>query len=174
MVLDTIHRRHKFPPWVKNFSSLASGALLDGEKVLLIKPTTFMNLSGQAVQQAAAFYKIPPDDIVVFHDELDLEPGTVRIKKGGGSAGHNGLKSIDQLIGPEYWRVRLGIGRPLGESEVTAHVLGNFLEAEGEWLVPLLAGTGYYAPLMIKRDVDTYMNKIAGMMPQPKEPAKLN
>jgi PTH1 family peptidyl-tRNA hydrolase len=174
MALDVIFQRHKFSPWSNKFQGLISEGTLEGQKVMLLKPQTFMNVSGQSVYPASFFYKLTPDDVIVFHDELDLAPGKVRVKKGGGAAGHNGLRSIDQNLGPEYWRVRLGIGRPMDKEQVTGHVLGDFYEKEAEWLVPLLAGVGEYAPMLAKGDFDGYMNKITAQMPPSVEAATIN
>lgn len=173
MALDIIHKRHNFPAWSQKFQGQISDGMIDGEKIILLKPQTFMNVSGQSVYPASFFYKLKPEDIVVFHDELDLAPGKVRVKKGGGTAGHNGLKSIEQNLGPEYWRVRMGIGRPPPE-DVTNYVLGDFFQAEAEWLVPLLAGVGEYVPMLAKGDVDGYMSKIAAQMPPSVEAATIN
>ncbi|MEZ0226073.1 MAG: aminoacyl-tRNA hydrolase [Alphaproteobacteria bacterium] len=173
MALDFIHKHHNFPAWSQKFQGQISDGMMDGEKIILLKPQTFMNVSGQSVYPASFFYKLKPEDIVVFHDELDLAPGKVRVKKGGGTAGHNGLKSIEQNLGPEFWRVRLGIGRPPPE-DVTNYVLGDFFKSEEEWLVPLLAGTAQYAPLLAKGDVDGYMSKIAAQMPPSVEAATIN
>ena len=123
MAVDEIVRRHDLSSSKKKFQALLSEGEIVGEKVLVLKPQTYMNLSGQSVQAAASFYKIPLDHVVVFHDELDLAFGKIRVKFSGGAAGHNGLRSIDDHLGKDYWRVRLGIGHP-GEKEfVTQHVL---------------------------------------------------
>ena len=173
MALDQIFKRHKFSPWSQKFQGLIAEGQLNDEKVFLLKPQTFMNVSGQSVYPASFFYKMKPEDIVVFHDELDLAPGKVRVKKGGGTAGHNGLKSIEQNLGPEFWRVRLGIGRPPPE-DVSQYVLGDFFKSEAEWLVPLLAGVTEYAPLLAKGETDNYMSKIAAQMPDSVEKPAIN
>ncbi|MDF3023360.1 MAG: aminoacyl-tRNA hydrolase [Alphaproteobacteria bacterium] len=172
MALDVIVERHKFSDWEKKFQGLVSTGNLGGEKVLLLKPQTFMNVSGQSVQAAAAFYKILPDDIVVFHDELDLAPGKLRVKKGGGAAGHNGLRSIDEHLGQMYWRVRLGIGHPGMKEMVSGYVLGNFGSVDEKWLVPLLSGIGENAERLAKGDTAGFMSKVAQEVepPKPKEP----
>lgn len=172
MALDIIVERHKFSAWEKDFKGLVCKGKLGGENIVLLKPQTFMNLSGQSVQAAAAFYKILPDDIVVFHDELDLQGGKIRIKKGGGAAGHNGLRSIDEQLGSMYWRVRLGIGHPGMKEMVSGHVLGNFAEEDEKWLVPLLSGIGEYADRLAKGDTAGFMSKVAQTVdpPKPKEP----
>lgn len=172
MALDVIVERHKFSDWEKKFQGLVSSGTLGGEKVLLLKPQTFMNVSGQSVQAAAAFYKILPDEIVVFHDELDLAPGKLRVKKGGGAAGHNGLRSIDEHLGQMYWRVRLGIGHPGMREMVSGYVLGNFGDMDEKWLVPLLSGIGEHAERLAKGDTAGFMSKVAQEVepPKPKEP----
>lgn len=173
MALDVIFQRHKFSPWSQKFQGLISEGSLEGEKVFLLKPQTFMNLSGQSVYPASFFYKLKPEEVFVFHDELDLAPGKIRVKKGGGSAGHNGIKSIDQNLGQEYWRVRLGIGRPPPQ-DVSNYVLGDFFKGEAEWLVPLIAGVGEYAPMLVKGDMDGFMSKVAQQMPPSVEKATIN
>lgn len=172
MALDVIVERHKFSGWEKKFQGLVSSGSLGGEKVLLLKPQTFMNVSGQSVQAAAAFYKILPDDIVVFHDELDLAPGKLRVKKGGGAAGHNGLRSIDEHLGQMYWRVRLGIGHPGMREMVSGYVLGNFGDFDEKWLVPLMSGIAENAERLAKGDTAGFMSKVAQEVepPKPKEP----
>ncbi len=172
MALDVIVERHKFSGWEKNFKGFVSSGTMGGEKLVLLKPQTFMNLSGQSVQAAAAFYKILPDDIVVFHDELDLAGGKIRIKKGGGAAGHNGLRSIDESLGQMYWRVRLGIGHPGMKEMVSGHVLGDFVAEDDKWLVPLLGGIGEHAERLAKGDTAGFMSKVAQTVepPKPREP----
>jgi len=171
MALDVIVERHKFSGWSKKFQGELSSGDVGGEKILLLKPQTFMNLSGQSVQAAAAFYKIKPEDIVVFHDELDLAPGKLRVKKGGGAAGHNGLRSIDQHLGQDYWRVRLGIGHPGNRDLVSPYVLGNFSREDENWLVPLLAAMSDRLELLAKNDNDGFMSKVAQDLQPPKAAA---
>jgi PTH1 family peptidyl-tRNA hydrolase len=162
MAADAIVRRHSsFGPWQKKFHADISEGRLDGEKVLLIKPLTMMNLSGQAVGEALRFYKLGPDALTVLYDELDLAPGKVRIKTGGGSGGHNGIKSLDAHCGKDYRRVRLGIGHPGSKERVHGHVLGDFAKADGEWLEPFLDAIGDNAGLLAKGDEASFMNKIA-------------
>lgn len=176
MALDVIVERHKFSGWSKKFQGEMSTGSVGDEKVLLLKPQTFMNLSGQSVQAAAAFYKIRPEDIVVFHDELDLAPGKVRVKKGGGAAGHNGLRSIDQHLGQDYWRVRLGIGHPGNKDLVSPYVLGNFSREDENWLVPLLVAMSDRIELLARNDNDGFMSKVAQDLQPPKAaaPAEMN
>src|SRR5947209_6789165 len=136
---DAAARRYGFSAWRDRFKGeLAEGTLV-GEKRLLLKPQTFMNDSGEAVLAAMSFYKIRPEEVLVIHDELDLRPGKVRVKRGGGSAGHNGLRSIDALIGPDYWRLRIGIGHPGIKELVHPYVLQNFPAEEVKlWVEPLV------------------------------------
>jgi PTH1 family peptidyl-tRNA hydrolase len=139
MALDVIAHRHGFGPWRPRFKGLFAEGRIGTQKILALKPMTYMNLSGQSVQQALSFFKIEPADMTVFHDELDLVPGKIRVKRGGGAAGHNGLRSIDQLIGtPDYGRVRLGIGHPGHKDRVHAYVLSDFPKADQSWLIPFL------------------------------------
>lgn len=172
MAVDAIHRKHPFGPWSKKFKAEISEGELDGEKVLLMKPQTFMNLSGEAVGEAMRFYKLTPADIIVFHDELDLPPAKVRVKTGGGHGGHNGIKSLDAHCGKDYRRVRLGIGHPGAKELVHAHVLGDFAKADQEWLDRLLDDIAINAPLLLKGDGSQFMNRLAGVAPEPaKKPA---
>ena len=165
MVLDAIAEAHGFTSWRSKFSARVSEGQLGTTKVMLQKPETFMNLSGRAVAEAANFYKLALDDLVILHDELDLAPGKVRIKEGGGVAGHNGLRSIAQSIGTrDFKRVRLGIGHPGDKARVTSHVLGNFSKADHDWLDPLIDALVAAAPLLAAGDDAGCMNKIATMI----------
>ena len=150
MALDEIANAHGFGPWKSRFQGLVSEGRFGSDKVVLIKPETFMNLSGQSVGEAMRFYKLTPDDITVFHDELDLAPGKCRAKLGGGHAGHNGLRSIHAHIGPEYHRIRLGIGHPGHKDAVARYVLNDFAKAEAGWLDDLLRGIADGAPALAK------------------------
>jgi PTH1 family peptidyl-tRNA hydrolase len=162
MAVDVIARRHGFAPWRQRFKGLATEGMVAGEKILALKPMTYMNVSGASVQAACAFYKIPPGDIAVFHDELDLAPGKIRVKKGGGAAGHNGLRSMDQHLGtPDYWRVRIGIGHPGHKDRVTGHVLGDFAKADMDWLLPLLDAMADEAGALAAGRAEEFMSKVA-------------
>lgn len=165
MAVDEIARQHNFPPFRSKFSAQLAEGMIDGEKVLLLKPQTFMNRSGDAVSQAVKFYKLTPADISVLHDELDLAPGKVRIKSGGGNGGHNGLRSIESHLGKDFVRVRLGIGHPGHKDRVHSHVLSNFHKADGEWLEPLLDALAKNAVLLAKGDAAGLMNKLALALP---------
>lgn len=140
MILDHIADNYPaFSGFRSKFQGETTEGRLNGQKVVLLKPTTYMNNSGQSVAQAAKFYKIDPNKVLVFHDELDLKPGEVRVKQGGGNAGHNGLKSIQAHLGtPDFWRARIGIGRPQHKGQVSNFVLDDFSKAERDWLEPLV------------------------------------
>jgi PTH1 family peptidyl-tRNA hydrolase len=161
MALDAIARRHGFAPWRSKFKGEVSDGAIGGRKVLLLKPMTYMNLSGDAVQAAAAFHKLPPAAICAWHDELDLAPGKVRVKKGGGTAGHNGLRDMQRALGSaDFWRVRLGIGHPGQKEKVTGHVLGAFAKAE-TWVEPLLDALAEAAPLLAAEKPEEFMTRVA-------------
>ena len=171
MALDRIAEDHRFGPWKQKFQAELCEGRLGSEKVILLKPMTFMNLSGQSVGEAMRFYKITPEDITVFHDELDLAPGKVRVKMGGGHAGHNGLRSIHQHIGEHYQRVRLGIGHPGRKELVAQFVLQDFAKADAAWLDDLMRGLGDGAPDLADGRKDRFLNAVAQRMAPPK-PAK--
>ncbi|MDE2391722.1 MAG: aminoacyl-tRNA hydrolase, partial [Rhodospirillales bacterium] len=153
---------HGFSPWKARFKGLTAEGRVGAQRVLLLKPMTYMNLSGEAVQAAANFFRIAPEQITLFHDELDLAPGKLRVKKGGGNAGHNGLRSTDrQLATPDYWRVRLGIGHPGDKALVTGHVLGDFAKADQDWLRTLLGAVADEAPLLAEGRPEDFMTRIA-------------
>ncbi|MDD9841076.1 MAG: aminoacyl-tRNA hydrolase [Alphaproteobacteria bacterium] len=148
MALDKIAERHNFPPFEKKFRGLFTKGTLDREEALLLKPTTYMNESGKSLAELIRFYKLPLSQLVVFYDELDLPPGTLRMKLGGGLAGHNGLRSLKAHIGNEFRRARLGIGHPGDKDKVTSYVLHDFSNAERKWLTPLLDALAEHAPLL--------------------------
>lgn len=164
MAVDEIFRRHSFSPWRKKFKAEIADGEICGEKILLIKPQTMMNLSGESVGEAMRFYKLTPNDITVIYDELDLAPGKARIKIGGGAGGHNGIKSIDAHCGKDYRRMRLGIGHPGSKERVTGHVLGDFAKIDHEWLDKLLETIADEACMLVKADDSGLMNKIALVM----------
>lgn len=161
MVLDRIAEDHGFGPWRAKFQGQMTEGRLGGDKVILLKPETFMNLSGQAVGEAMRFYKLTPADVVVFHDELDLAPGKVRVKSGGGHAGHNGLRSIHQHIGAEYDRVRLGIGHPGHKDRVAPYVLSDFAKAEQDWLDDVIRGCSDGASALADDEPAKFSNAVA-------------
>ena len=161
MAVDAIAHRHGFPAFRKRFRGLVSEGRLGDERVALLKPQTFMNESGRAVAAAMQFYKAGLAEIVVFHDELDLTEGKLRVKRGGGSAGHNGLRSIDRLVGPGYRRVRLGIGHPGDARRVTGHVLHAFASEDAGWLMLMLDAVARSADLLAADDDANFMNRVA-------------
>ncbi|MEQ8367686.1 MAG: aminoacyl-tRNA hydrolase [Roseicyclus sp.] len=161
MALDRIAEEHGFGPWRSKFQGSLSEGNLGGEKIMLLKPETFMNLSGQSVGEAMRFYKLTSDDVTVFHDELDLAPGKLRVKSGGGHAGHNGLRSMHQHIGDAYHRVRLGIGHPGHKDRVAGYVLSDFAKADQDWLDDLLRGIADGAPDLARGDTGRFMNAVA-------------
>ena len=172
MAVDAVARAHHFGPWRTKFSSLVSEGRLGDERVLLQKPQTFMNRSGYAVAEAVRFFKLPLGQVVACHDEVDLVAGKVRIKTGGGVAGHNGLRSIAAQLGsPDFRRVRLGIGHPGHKDLVTGHVLGDFSSADRAWLDRLLDAFAAAAPLLAAGDDAGCMNRIALLMRPPKAAA---
>ncbi|HET7816823.1 MAG TPA: aminoacyl-tRNA hydrolase [Sphingomicrobium sp.] len=163
MAADVIAAVHGFSPWQKKFRSLSAEGRIGGHKLLLIKPQTYMNDSGDAVSQALRFYKLDVDALTVFHDELDLAPFKVKVKVGGGTAGHNGLRSIDRHLSPDFRRVRIGIGHPgPGQKEkVTPYVLGNYAKAEMEPLSDLLAAIASEAEWLAAGDDARFMSEVA-------------
>ena len=161
MALDRIAADYGFATWRRAFQGLVAEGRLGADKVVLLKPETFMNLSGQAVRAAADFYKIGPEAITVFHDELDLAPGKCRVKQGGGHAGHNGLRSIHAHMGEAYGRVRLGIGHPGHKDAVAGYVLHDFAKADQDWLDDLLRGISDGAPALADGDGARFMNAVA-------------
>lgn len=161
MALDHIASDHGFSPWKGKFQAELSEGKLAGEKVILLKPQTFMNNSGQSVGEAMRFYKLTPADVVVLHDELDLAPGKCRMKQGGGHAGHNGLRSIHAHIGADYGRVRLGIGHPGHKDAVAGYVLRDFPKADEGWLDDLMRGISDGAAELAKGDGGKFMNAVA-------------
>jgi len=160
MAVDEIARRHGFAPWRRRFQGESSEGWLGQERVILLKPTTFMNNSGHAVQDAVHFYKLAQGDVVVFHDEIELTPAKVRVKVGGGIAGHNGLRSISAHIGNEYRRVRLGIGHPGVKDRVLTHVLDDFARSERPWVEALVNVVAENAALLVAGQDTAFQNKV--------------
>ena len=161
MALDRIAADHGFAPWRAKFQGELSEGRLGAERVALLKPATFMNLSGQSVGEAMRFFKLEPGDVTVFHDELDLAPGKCRVKHGGGHAGHNGLRSLHQHIGDSYARVRIGIGHPGDKDRVSPYVLSDFAKADRDWLDDLLRGISDGAVSLAEGDGARFMNAVA-------------
>ena len=160
MAADAIHRRHGFSPWRARFEGEVAEGSLGGEKALILKPATYMNESGRAAGQAMRFHKLEPGDIVAIHDELDLPPGKLRMKTGGGHGGHNGLKSLDAHLGKDYRRMRIGIGHPGAKELVHGYVLHDFAKADQDWLGPLLDAVADNAPLLATGDDASFMNRV--------------
>lgn len=161
MALDRIAEDHGFAPWRSKFQGQLCEGRLGREKVILLKPETFMNLSGQSVGEAMRFFKLTPADVTVFHDELDLAPGKCRLKQGGGHAGHNGLRSIHQHIGADYARVRLGIGHPGHKDRVSGYVLADFAKADQDWLDDLQRGISDGAVNLAEGEGPRFLNAVA-------------
>ena len=175
MAVEAIARRHGFAPWRRGFQGVATEGTIASEKILLLLPGTFMNESGQAVAEAAHFYKLGAEDITVLHDEVELPPAKVRLKSGGGNAGHNGLRSITAHIGNDYRRVRLGVGHPGVKELVHGHVLGDFSKAEREWVEALCGVIADNADLLARGEDASFQNKVhlamqAKGFSEPKEP----
>jgi peptidyl-tRNA hydrolase, PTH1 family len=162
MVVDAIARLYGFPAFRNRFRGEAAEAPIAGARRILLKPQTFMNGSGGSVAAAARFFKLAPEEIVVIHDEIDLRPGKLRVKRGGGNAGHNGLRSIDPLIGPDYWRIRIGIGHPGLKELVEPFVLQNFSPEEvTDWVSPLVAAVAETIPLLLGGAPEAFMSEVA-------------
>jgi PTH1 family peptidyl-tRNA hydrolase len=160
MAADAIARAHRAGPWRRRFQAETAEASVDGERILILKPDTYMNESGRAVAEAQRFFKIPLEDVTVFYDELDLPPGKLRVRMGGGTAGHNGIRSITAHCGNDYRRVRIGIGHPGHKALVQPHVLGDFAKAEGPWVEDLLRAIADHAGLLAKGEDVRFANKI--------------
>jgi PTH1 family peptidyl-tRNA hydrolase len=173
MAVEAIARGHRAAGFRNRFKGELAEASIGNERVLMLKPQTFMNASGESVGEAARFFKLLLSDIIVIHDEIDLRPGKLRVKRGGGSAGHNGLRSIDTLLGQDYWRVRIGVGHPGVKELVQPYVLQNF---SGEeligWVEPLLGAVAETIPLLVAGAPDAFMSEVARRFAPPDESAK--
>jgi PTH1 family peptidyl-tRNA hydrolase len=172
MAVDEIVRRHGFSAWRRRFQSEAADGVIAGEKVLVLKPQTYMNESGRAIGEAVRFHDIPLEKVYVFYDELDLEPGKVRVKLGGGAAGHNGIRSITAHLGPDFKRVRLGIGHPGEKDFVLPHVLGDFAKADAEWLAKMLEAVAEELPLVIEGLDEKFQSRVALALKPPRPNAR--
>ncbi len=168
MAVDDIVERHNFQPWRKRFLGQAAEGRVGDVRCLALKPETFMNDSGRSVGQALRFFKLKSRQVFVFYDELDLAPGRIRVKLDGGAGGHNGIRSLDQHIGRDYWRVRLGIGHPGHKHLVTGHVLGNFDAADEAWLDPFLEAVASELPVLLGEGHEAYMSRVSHLAPAPK------
>jgi PTH1 family peptidyl-tRNA hydrolase len=172
IVVDMLHAEYGFGPWKAKFEGLLSEGSLGGRKTYLLKPQTYMNLSGDSVGPALRFFKLPLEALVVVHDEIDLAAGKLKVKTGGGDAGQNGLRSITATLGPDYRRVRLGIGHPGEKHRVSGHVLDNFSKDDILWLKPLVEAMVQAAPLLAKDDDAGFMSKVALLLKPPPKPEK--
>ena len=170
-VLDAIAERYGAPAWRKRFQGMATEVDIARQRYLLLKPATYMNESGRSVSEAVRFFKMSPADVIVFHDEIDLEPGKLRVKFGGGHAGHNGLKSLSAHIGNEYQRVRIGVGHPGNRDAVAHYVLHDFARADRDWLDPLLAAIAQALPSLLSGQDARFMNDV-GRAARPQVSAK--
>jgi PTH1 family peptidyl-tRNA hydrolase len=168
MAVDEIVRRHGFGPWRGRFQGQVAEGRLDGQKLLALKPETYMNESGRAVGEALRFYKLEPAALFAFHDEIDLRFGKVKVKRGGGAGGHNGLRSIDAHVGQDYWRVRLGVGHPGHKDLVHPHVLKDFAKDEAKTVEKLLDAVAGELPKLIAGDDGAFMSRVAHLMAPPK------
>ena len=172
MAADRIADDWGFNPWRRRFQGDTAEGRLDGHKVLVLKPLTFMNESGRSVGEAARFFKLDPDDVVVLYDEIDLAPAKVRCKQGGGHAGHNGIRSVHAHIGPDYRRVRIGVGHPGDKDRVIGHVLSSFSSGDKAWLDPLLDAISDSAPLLAEHQDEKFQSQVAHLMKPPKPKKK--
>lgn len=176
MAVDTIVRRHSFGVERARFQALVAEGTIDGRKTLAMKPTTFMNESGRAVGEAVRFFKIAPEQVVVLYDEVDLALGKVRAKRGGGHAGHNGVRNIIQHVGADFWRVRIGIGHPGDKEKVHGHVLGDFAKADQPMVDKIVDAIADATPLMAEDDFNGFMTKVSQQIhpqrPKPPKPEK--
>ncbi len=170
MAVDEIVRRHSFQPWRKRFQAEVAEGRLAGDKVLAMKPQTYMNESGRAVGEALRFFKLEPEQVFVLYDEIDLAPNKLRVKRGGGSGGHNGIRSLESHIGKDFWRVRLGVGHPGQKELVHGHVLNDFAKADQAWLEKLLDAVALEMPSLLAGDAPHFMTKVAEAInpPRPK------
>jgi peptidyl-tRNA hydrolase, PTH1 family len=171
MAVDAIAARHRFSPYRPRYHGEVAEGTIAGRKTLILKPMTYMNESGMSVGQAARYLKVPPEAIVVIHDEVDLVPGKLRAKVGGSDAGHNGLRSVTSVIGPDYRRVRIGVGHPGAAPLVPSYVLRDFPKADHEWLTPLLEAIAEAAPYLASDDDAGFMNRVA-LLTRPQRPPK--
>ena len=172
MAVDLIAEAHRFGPWKRKFQGYAADGEIGGEKVLLLKPDTYMNESGRSVGEAARFLKTAEGDIVVFYDEIDLAPGKLKVKTGGGNAGHNGLRSISAHLGNDYVRVRIGVGHPGVKELVARWVLNDFTKADQDWLEPLLAAIAQASPRLAKDDQSRFLTDVAKTLGESPDPRK--
>jgi PTH1 family peptidyl-tRNA hydrolase len=170
IIADALHEAYRFGPWRAKFDGLLAEGSIGGRRIYLLKPQTYMNLSGRSVGAAMRFYKLTHNAIVVIHDEIDLAAGKLKAKTGGGDAGNNGLRSITAAIGPDYRRVRVGVGKASGKAGVIGHVLGSFSRSDMEWFQPMVEAIVDAAPMLAKDDDIAFLNKVQlKINPQPKK-----
>jgi PTH1 family peptidyl-tRNA hydrolase len=170
IVADALHDAYRFGPWRAKFDGLLAEGAIGGRRTYLLKPQTYMNLSGRSVGAAMRFYKLTHDAVVIIHDEIDLAAGKLKAKTGGGDAGNNGLRSITAAIGPDYRRVRVGVGKTGGKAGVVGHVLGSFSKSDMEWFAPMIDAIVEAAPMLAKNDDIAFLNKVQlKINPQPKK-----
>lgn len=174
MAAEAIVRQHRLSPWREKFKGRIAEGTIGEERVIVLEPLTFMNESGQSVGAAMRFHKLTPADVIVVYDEIELAPGKIRVKQGGGAAGHNGIRSIDAHIGPDFHRVRLGVGHPGVKHLVEHYVLQNFPKADEDWVERLVEAVAEYMPLMVADNGSEFMSRVALKMnpPPPKPPQK--
>lgn len=174
MAVDEIVRRHSFSSWRSRFQADCAEGLLAGEKVLALKPQTYMNESGRSVGEALRFHKLAPEQVIVLYDEIDLAAGKVRVKQGGGTGGHNGIRSVEAHIGKDFWRVRLGVGHPGHKDLVHGYVLSDFAKADRPWVEKLLDAVAGEISALVEGDAPRFMSRVAEIMnpPRPKAPKK--
>jgi PTH1 family peptidyl-tRNA hydrolase len=168
MAVDEIVRRYSFGPWRSRFQSQVSEGRIGLEKLLAMEPQTYMNESGRAVGEALRFYKLDPGQVIVLHDEIDLKPGRVKVKQGGGPGGHNGLRSIDDHIGRDYWRVRLGVGHPGDKDLVHGYVLSDFAKADQVWRDKVIDTVAAELPDLVAGDALAFMSRVAQSLTPPR------
>ncbi len=168
LAVDEIVRRHGFGPWRARFQGLVSEGRMGTEKILVLKPETYMNESGRAVGEALRFFKLEPDEVFVFYDEIDLAPAKLRVKLGGGTAGHNGLRSLNAHIGPDFWRIRMGVGHPGRKELVHRHVLSDFSKAEWPAMEKLIDAVAAELPKLLSGDDGGFMSRVAHLTAPPK------
>ena len=169
MAVDEIVRRYSFSNFRAKFQGEVAEGNIDGERILALKPKTYMNESGRSVHEAMVFYKLPPEDLIVIHDEIDLIGGKIRVKRGGGHAGHNGLRSIHACVGINYARIRLGVGHPGDKARVAGHVLKDFAKSERDWVERMVCGVAEHFPLLLSDDNSAFMSKVASVVNPPRQ-----
>ena len=172
ILLDALHDRFRCSPWRSKFESLIAEGNIGGEKVLLVKPQTYYNETGRALSKVLQFYKQPADDVTAFYDEIDLAPGRLRVKRGGGHSGNNGMRSMMAHLGENFRRVRIGIGHPGDKAMVMPHVLSDFTKADLQWFEPLVVAIGDALPFLLKGDDERFQTEVMRLAPAPKHDPK--